>query len=55
MKTVMPWISRHPVLSYYLGAFAISWGGTLMAIGGPAHLLSAEATAAVGAIVILAT
>ena len=55
MKTIMPWISRHPVLSYYLGAFAISWGGTLIAIGGPSQLLAGEATAAVGAIVIMAT
>lgn len=55
MKRIMPWISRHPVLSYYFGAFAISWGGTLIAIGGPSQLLAGEATAAVGAIVIMAT
>jgi membrane protease YdiL (CAAX protease family) len=55
MKSIRPWISRNPVLLYYLGAFAISWGGTLIAIGGPSQLLSGEATAAVGAIVIMAT
>ena len=55
MKSTMPWISRHPVVSYYLGAFGISWGGTLVAIGGPSQLLSGEATAAVGALVIMAT
>lgn len=55
MKTLMPWITRHPFLSYYFGAFAISWGGTLIAIGGPSRLLAGEATAAVGAIVITAT
>jgi len=55
MESIRTWVSRHPVLSYYLGAFGISWGGTLIAIGGPSQLLSGEATAAVGAIVIMAT
>ena len=31
-------IKRYPVLSYYLLVFAISWGGILILIGGPAHI-----------------
>jgi membrane protease YdiL (CAAX protease family) len=31
-------IKRHPVLSYYLLVFAISWGGILILIGGPDHI-----------------
>lgn len=33
MKTVKAFINRHPVLSYYALAFAISWGGILIAVG----------------------
>ncbi len=32
------WIKRHPVLSYYILAFAISTGGILLLIGGPAGI-----------------
>jgi len=31
-------IKGHPVLSYYLLVFAISWGGILILIGGPNHI-----------------
>ena len=31
-------IKRHPVLTYYLLVFAISWGGILILIGGPDHI-----------------
>jgi hypothetical protein len=31
-------IGRHPVLSYYLLVFAISWGGILILIGGPGNI-----------------
>lgn len=55
MECLRPWISRHAVLNYYLGAFAISWGGTLIAIGGPSQLLSGQPTTAVGTMVIMAT
>lgn len=55
MNDARSWIGRHPVVCYYLGAFAISWGGTLIAIGGPCHLLQGEATARVGAVVIMTT
>jgi len=35
-------IKQHPVLSYYLLVFAISWGGILILIGGPANLPGAK-------------
>ncbi|MFD2517716.1 CPBP family intramembrane glutamic endopeptidase [Salinimicrobium flavum] len=31
-------IKQHPVSSYYLLVFAISWGGILLLIGGPDHI-----------------
>ena len=31
-------INRHPVLSYYILVFAISWGGILILIGGPGNI-----------------
>jgi uncharacterized protein len=31
-------IKRHPVVSYYLLVFAISWGGILILIGGPGNI-----------------
>jgi len=31
-------IKQHPVLSYYLLVFAISWGGMLILIGGPGNI-----------------
>ena len=35
MTTIMAFIKRHPVLTFYALAFAISWGGILMVVGGP--------------------
>jgi len=35
MTTILAWIKRHPVPIYYITAFAISWGGVLLVIGGP--------------------
>lgn len=31
-------ITRHPVLSYYLLVFTISWGGILILVGGPEYI-----------------
>ena len=33
MKTIKAFIKRHPLLSYFALAFAISWGGILIAVG----------------------
>jgi hypothetical protein len=35
MGTVTAFIKRHPVLIFYVLAFAISWGGILFVVGGP--------------------
>lgn len=35
VKTIEAFIKRHPVLTYYAIAFAISWGGILIVVGGP--------------------
>ena len=35
MKTSMAFIKRHPVLTFYALAFALSWGGILIVVGGP--------------------
>jgi uncharacterized protein len=35
MKIVKAFIKSHPVLSFYALAFAISWGGILLLVGGP--------------------
>jgi uncharacterized protein len=34
MKTIMAFIKRHPVLTFYALAFALSWGGILIIVGG---------------------
>lgn len=52
---IRSWISRHPLSSYYLTAFAISWSGVVVAIGGPSGLLSREVTGPTLAIGIAAT
>jgi len=39
MRDIMQFVKRQPVLSYYLLTFAISWGGVLVVIGGPARLV----------------
>jgi membrane protease YdiL (CAAX protease family) len=35
MKTSTAFIKRHPVLTFYALAFALSWGGILIVVGGP--------------------
>jgi hypothetical protein len=38
MTTFRAFIKQHPVLTYYLLTFTISWGGMLLVIGGPGGL-----------------
>jgi uncharacterized protein len=35
MMAIQAFIQRHPVFTYFVLTFAISWGGFLMAVGGP--------------------
>ena len=35
MSTIMSFIKRYPVVTYFALTFAISWGGILLVIGGP--------------------
>jgi uncharacterized protein len=35
MTTIRAFVKRHPLLSFYALAFAISWGGILIVVGGP--------------------
>src|SRR5215207_2672152 len=39
MKTIKAFISGHPLLSFYALAFAITWGGLIMVVGGPSKIL----------------
>lgn len=38
MSVIKIFLKEHPVLSYYLLVFAISWGGILILIGGPGSI-----------------
>jgi hypothetical protein len=38
MPAIKAFFKKHPVLSYYLLVFAISWGGILVLIGGPGNI-----------------
>jgi uncharacterized protein len=39
MKAIGAFIKRHPLLSFYAIAFAVSWGGLFMVVGGPSEIL----------------
>jgi membrane protease YdiL (CAAX protease family) len=39
MTTIKSFIKRHPLLSFYALAFAITWGGLIMVVGGPSEIL----------------
>src|SRR5215217_9279895 len=39
MKTIKAFIKGHPLLSFYALAFVITWGGLIMAVGGPSKIL----------------
>jgi len=38
----MTFIKRHPVLTYFVLTFAISWGGFVLAVGGPGGLANTD-------------
>jgi uncharacterized protein len=38
MMPIKTFIKSHPLLSYYALAFAISWGGILIVVGGPSGI-----------------
>ena len=38
MTTIQAFIKRHPVLTYFVLTFVISWGGILLVIGGPSSI-----------------
>jgi len=40
MTSIKAFINRHPVLTYFVLTFVISWGGLLLTVGGPARILS---------------
>src|SRR3712207_5147265 len=39
MKTIRALLKKHPLLSFYALAFAITWGGLIMVVGGPSEIL----------------
>jgi membrane protease YdiL (CAAX protease family) len=39
MKTIKAFVESHPLLSFYALAFAITWGGLIMVVGGPSEVL----------------
>jgi membrane protease YdiL (CAAX protease family) len=39
MKTIRTFAKSHPLLSFYALAFAITWGGLIMVVGGPSKIL----------------
>jgi len=39
MKAIGAFIKRHPLLSYFALALAVSWGGLIMVVGGPSEIL----------------
>src|SRR5215208_1714346 len=55
MTTIRAFTKRHSLLSFYALAFAITWGGLIMVVGGPSEILGTpEALNTRFALVILA-
>ena len=55
MTTIRAFVKSHPLLSFYALAFAITWGGLIMVVGGPSEVLgSPELLGARFAFVMLA-
>src|SRR5215207_1802898 len=55
MTTIRAFTKRHSLLSFYALAFAITWGGLIMVVGGPSEILGTpEALDTRFALVILA-
>jgi len=42
MKTIKAFMMKHPVLTYYILVFTISWGGILLVVGSSGYLGSSE-------------
>ncbi len=42
MATLKAFIKNHPVLAFYVLTFAISWGGFILAVGGPGGFANAD-------------
>jgi membrane protease YdiL (CAAX protease family) len=55
MTTIKAFIKKHPLLSYFILTFAISWGGILMAIGPSGILGTKEVSEGLMPFVYLAT
>ena len=43
MTTIQALVARHPVATYFVLTFAISWGGVLLVIGGPSGMTGTKA------------
>ena len=39
MTTIRAFVKSHPLLSFYALAFAITWGGLIIVVGGPSEVL----------------
>lgn len=53
MTTITDMIKKHPVLTYYIVTFAISWGGILLAVGGLSNIPAAGEPSAMRALLAL--
>lgn len=54
MSSIMTFIKRHPVLTFYVLVFAISWGGILLAVGSSGYPATADGIEKLSLFVVLA-